>query len=176
MAAEILRAWGANPNGVEIVAHPAIDASGNSAFEVKAPLPWPIPLPSAKLQPADPSIMSLGEIKLRLTGVPPGSFAANIDGADVAGSVTSEQLTNGINVGELSKPSLGASTALALSIRQRADLFFFRWRQVEAPYAEKYPNGRAAVSALDALIGDLGAREREQSKPRENKIVIRKAG
>lgn len=174
MAAELLRAWGAPSAGAEVAARYAPEISGAMRFLVKAPLPWsPVP-PSETMRRAAPGIEELGRIRLKMGGAAEGSYSLSVDGSP-AKTFSARQLSEGIDLGALSPAAREASTALGSLIRQRADLFFMRWRQIELPFAGKFTHATDAVSSLDSLIADLNERERAMAQPREYQVVIERA-
>src|SRR4030095_16543690 len=91
MAAEILRAWGAPPGGLELSKQVKLEPDGTATTSVAAPLPWPEPLPSEKLRKVSPLMMDIGRVILHITGLPPGEYKISIDGKD-AGKYTSEAM------------------------------------------------------------------------------------
>jgi hypothetical protein len=123
------------------------------------------------LSRAAPGVEELGRVRLRVGGAHDGAYAVSVDGAP-AKTFSARQLRDGIDLMELSTAAREASTALGTLIRQRADLFFMRWRQIELPYAGKFTHAPAAVSSLDGLIADLNERERVIAQPREYHVVI----
>lgn len=175
MATEILRAWGAGPEGVQLARQVEINKNTGTSLSVSAPLAWPVPLPSEIIRRVSPQIMELGEVKLRLTGVPAGTYRVNLDGAD-AGEYTAAKLKDGIMLDALDRRSVEESRALAALVRQRADLFFMRWRQIEVPFANQYRNANATVSAFDALINELTERARQLAQPHMYQLLITRTG
>jgi lysophospholipase L1-like esterase len=173
MAAEILRAWGAPVKGVEIKRQATLDADGVARLSISVPLYWPVPLPSETLLRASPDITELGRINLKVSGLPAGNymvFLADLDAVDY----TAKELQDGIALKLMPARHVEAAKTLAILIRQRADLFFTRWRQVEVPFAGHFRQTRAAVFSLDSLINELGARERALAHPHQYQIVVRR--
>jgi hypothetical protein len=174
MAAEILRAWGAPPGGFELSKQVTLDQDGTASVSVAAPLPWPEPLPSEKLRRVKPVIAELGQVILHLTGLPSGQYKVEIDGKD-AGEYTSQVLSRGIPVGFLSGKATDATRALASLVRKRGDLFFLRWRQVEAPFATQYQSATKVISSLDLLIDEIQERTRLLAMFHKYQLVISRA-
>ncbi len=170
MAAEILRAWGAPPGGLELSKQVTPDQTGNASLSVVAPLPWPEPLPSEKLRRVKPG-MEIGRVLLHLTGLPSGEYKIEIDGKD-AGKYTSDALSGGIPVSRLSGKATDETRALAVMVRKRADLFFWRWRQIEAPFATEYQSANKAVSSLDILIAEIQERLRMLGAFHKYQVVV----
>jgi lysophospholipase L1-like esterase len=174
MAAEILRAWGAPPGGFELGKQVTLDQDGAAKVSVVAPLPWPEPLPSEKLRRVKPVITELGQVILRLTGLPPGQYKVEIDGKD-AGEYTSLALSRGIPLSFLSGKATDETRALANLVRKRGDLFFLRWRQVEAPFATQYQSTTKVISSLDLLIAEIQERTRMLAVFHKYQMVISRA-
>jgi lysophospholipase L1-like esterase len=180
MAAEILRAWGAPDNGVEINRPASMDGPthfkpGDSLpFAVTAPLAWPEPLPTDKLRAVWPQIMQMGMVTLRITGLAPGAYKVSVDSSE-AREFTADDLARGIALNQLSKQSQDDSRALAGLIRKRADWFYTRWRQIEVPYATEYKATTNVVTAFDALIAEMAERARLKAALHKYEIVISRA-
>ncbi|MFL6227161.1 MAG: SGNH/GDSL hydrolase family protein [Pyrinomonadaceae bacterium] len=174
MAAELLRAWGAPVAGAEVAARIIPGATGVSRLVVSAPLPWPPVQPSETLARAAPFVAELGRVRLKMGGTTDGSYSVGVDGSP-AKTFNARELSDGINLAELSATAGAASSSLGALVRQRADLFFMRWRQIEVPFAGKFTHAPVAVSSLDALIADLNERERVLAQPHEYHVVIQRA-
>jgi hypothetical protein len=172
MAAELLRAWGALPAGVEMNRAVKPGADNTAALSVNAPLPWPYPVPSEQLQRVEKEIVESGSIRLRVTGLR-GKYTVNIDGKDV-GNFDGASLEKGLSIGALSPKALEQSKALAALIRKRADLFFMRWRQVEAPLANDYKTASQVVASFDSLIDEMTERARGLGALHEYQLKITK--
>ena len=170
MAAEILRAWGAPLSGIKLSKQMKLEHEGTASFSVAAPLPWPEPRPSDKLRRVTPVIMKIGQVILHLTDLPSGEYRVSIDGKD-AGKYTSEALSAGIQVSVLSDKATEETRVLAGLVRKRADLFFWRWRQIEVAFAE-YQSVARAVSSLDSVIGEMEERTRTLGAFHRYQLVI----
>jgi len=171
MAAEILRAWGAPPGGFELSRQVTVDPDGTTSLSVEAPLPWPEPLPSEKLRRHKPMITDIGRVFLRLTGLPSSEYKILIDGKD-AGEYTSQALSGGIPLSLLSAKATDETRTLAGLVRKRGDLFFLRWRQIEAPFATEYQSTSKAVSSLDLLIAEMQERTRMRGAFHKYHLVV----
>ena len=173
IAAEILRAWGASPTGIEVDRQVAMAMNGKASVSVSvsAPLPWPMPLPSKTLRVVAPGVSELGQVVVKLKGLPAGTYELRVDEIK-AGEFSAEQMSAGITVSELSPKNLAMSRTLAALVRQRVDLFQTRWRQVAVPFGAKYRGGPAAVSSLDALIAELARRSRVLAQPHTYQINV----
>lgn len=175
MAAEILRAWGAAAERIGIMEKEGnfqsdITRSFSSKLEIKAPLPWPSPLPSEIVRKARPEITDLGLVKLRIAIPTSGKYSVTVDGSP-ASEFSADQLKAGIAL--TSEKAMAESRSLAALIRRRADLFFTRWRQIEVPLAKDYKSAARAISSIDSLIEEMTARARALSKPHTYEIVIK---
>lgn len=171
MAAEMLRALGAPGGGEEITRRMTVEENKPADFTVSAPLSWPVPQPSERLRGVRPEIMNLGKVGLRITGLAPGKYRVTIDGAD-AGEYTDENLAGGIPLAALSQKAAEESRAVASLVRKRADLFFWRWRQIELPFGAEYKATTNAVFALDSLISEMADRARALAAPHKYQVVI----
>ena len=158
MAAELLRAWGALPSGVEMGRAVKPGPDNTAALSVTAPLPWPHPAPSEQLQKVAIGIVESGSVRVRVMGLR-GRYRVNVDGKD-AGDFDGASLEKGLSIGALSPGAVEQSMTLATLIRKRADLFFMRWRQVEAPLAKDYKTAAQVVSSFDSLIDEMTERAR----------------
>ena len=173
MAAELLRAWGASPLGVEMSRAVKPGADNTATLSVTAPLPWPYPLPSERLQKVEKEIVEIGNIRLRITGLHSGKYRLAVEGKD-AGDFDAASLEKGVAIGVLTPNAIEQSKALAALIRKRADLFFVRWRQVEVPLANDYKTASQVVSSFDSLIDELAERARGLGALHEYQLKITK--
>jgi len=122
-------------------------------------LPWPNPQPSDTIAKTYPDIIGEGTVIAQLTGLGQGRYTVNVDGKDV-GQYSADAIAEGLPVGRVSAQAVAASDQLASLIRKRADLYFFRWRQVALPYAKDYQTAEPAAQGLDALIEEMRNRSR----------------
>jgi hypothetical protein len=171
MAAEILRAWGAPPEGIEITGEVKPGGSPDASLSLNAPLPWPAPQPSVRLARAWPQINAMGRVRLKLKGLSAGSYSLRVDGSD-AGEYTAERLSSGIPLNSSSVQSIEAAAALAALIRQRADLSFMNWRQIQLPFAGKYKAAPASVSSLESLANEMSESARMLARPHTYRITM----
>ena len=167
MAAEILRAWGAPPDGV--VREAAAPKTG--ALEAAAPFPWPAFGPSEKLLAAGEAVRALGAVRVKVGGLAPGRYRVTVDGAD-AGVLTADQLAGGVPVGSLSAEARKAAAALSELVRRREELYFVRWRQIEATPLGSYGSAPRALEGLDALVAEMFAEERRAGAPHTYRIGL----
>jgi lysophospholipase L1-like esterase len=154
MAAEVLRAWGASTDGL------GVSKKGPAqTFTITSSLPWPSPAPSETIAKVCPDILGLGKIRLHLDGLEHGRYSVSIDGG-TAVSFTDDQLHEGVDISRVSAKALADSERLAALIRKRADLYFFRWRQIELPYSKDYKTATPATAAIDSLVDEMRDRAR----------------
>jgi len=161
MAAEILRAWGAPTKGHEATSNMTVASGSPATATITAPLPWPRPQPSEALAKVCPDILTEGDVTVRIAGLGAGTYSLSVDGKD-AGQFSSRALAEGLPVGRLSSTATEASSKIESLIRSRADLYFFRWRQIEVPYAKDYKGAAPATAALDSLIEEMRGRAQAQ--------------
>ncbi|MER3426477.1 MAG: hypothetical protein C4334_00025 [Pyrinomonas sp.] len=171
MAAEILRAWEASPDGMELTRSVALDADGSAIVNVNAPLPWPSPAPSKEMQQVRPAIEKLGQVRLRIVGLPAGHYSVRVDDGE-AMQFSAQELERGIPINALSKAARERTDKLASLIRRRADLFFLRWRQIEVPLAGQYRSVPRILSAFDEFDAEITAQERTLAQPHRYRINI----
>ena len=171
MAAEMLRAWGAPPGGLEISKQVSLNQDGTTSLTVTAPLPWPEPLPTDKLRRLKPVITEIGQAILRLTGLPQGDYKLAVDGKD-AGDYSSQALSGGIPMSHLSGKATDETRALAGLVRKRGDLFYLRWRQIQAPFATEYQSTNKVISSLDLLIAEMQERARMLGAFHRYQVVV----
>ena len=169
MAAEILRVWGASPTGATVTIEAA--KSTLAKLSIAAPMPWSVPLPSARLQSVRPEIKLLGGVNLRARGLAAGRYRVTVDGA--AQEFTAAQLDAGVSLSDQSATARQASEKLAKMARERADLFFFRWRQVETKLDNaNYQTLSDALARFDALLDEMTARERRAAQAFSYQVSI----
>lgn len=157
MATEILRCWGASPKGAEIDQKVDIGQDKTTSFSFIAPLPWPSLSPSEKIRNIRPEVMGMGKVNLKLTGLPPGKYAINIDGKD-ADEYTAQRLSSGIPVSSVSKQAKALSRLLGSLIQQRSDIFYLRWRNIKQPLSEEDTRTASVVSTLNSLEKEMAQR------------------
>ncbi|MEW6492327.1 MAG: SGNH/GDSL hydrolase family protein [Cyanobacteriota bacterium] len=157
MATEILRFWGASPKGVEIGKKVDIGQNKTTSFSISAPLPWPFPSLSEKIRNLKPEVMEMGQVNLKITGLPPGKYGINIDGED-AGEYTAEKLSSGIAVSSMSEQAQALSRLLVSLVRQRSDIFYLRWRDIKQPLSGADKRTASLVSTLKSLEKEMEQR------------------
>ena len=124
------------------------------------------------MQKVEKGIVEIGGIRLRVAGLR-GKYKVNVDGKD-AGDFDGASLEKGVSIGDLSPTALERSRTLGALIRKRADLFFMRWRQVEAPLSNDYKSAQGVVSAFDLLIEEMTERARRLGSLHEYQLKITK--
>jgi lysophospholipase L1-like esterase len=173
MAAEMLRAWGAPPHGVEL-ARTATLEGGQAVLTVFAPVPWPQPLPSEKLAKVSPQINELGAVGVRITGLAAGKYKLTIDGKN-AGVYAAESLAGGVRIGESSDAAAEESKSISSLIRKRADFFYTGWRQVVLPLAPEYDGAAKMLASLSALSAEMQERTRMRAGFHKYQLIISRA-
>lgn len=171
IATEILRFWGAPAKGQEILKKVDIGENKTTSLSVSAPLPWPSPLPSEKIRKIRPEVMEMGKVNLRVTGLPAGKYVINIDGAN-AGEYTAQRLGFGIPLSSLSAQATKLSGSLVTLMRQRSDIFYTRWRNIELPLSGEYKSAVDVVSALNSIENEMAQRIRILGGLHEYSLVI----
>ena len=174
MAAEILRAWEAPPAGLDLNRQVSIGENHDASLTISAPLPWPQPLPSEKLRKVSPQIMQMGEVTLRLAGLPSGKYRISVDGKET-GEYSADQLASGIRLNLLSEKAIEESRAVADLVRKRANFFFMRWRQIELPLAAEYKSTASVVSSFDSLIAEMRDQARRLGASHNYRVNISRA-
>jgi lysophospholipase L1-like esterase len=173
MAAEIVRAWGA-PEGGALVSRTMGTRNSSLNFNVVAPLPWPAPVTSERIQQAYPLIGNLGAVTLKIGGLAPGNYKLNVDGKS-GESYSAKQLESGVPIGTLSEIAQKASEDLGKAVRDKEDIEYTRWRDVQLRYA-KLKATPIAARLLDSLANEAYAYARWQAKPREYEITLTMVG
>ncbi|MDX6711699.1 MAG: hypothetical protein QOH96_2715, partial [Blastocatellia bacterium] len=110
-------------------------------------------------------------IVIKFKGLPLTPFNLKIGGKEI-GVFNGKQLESGLDLNALPGIDRTSTTKLLALIRQRADLFFMRWRQLEVPFSGTYVHTTSTVTAMDQLIDDLLERERKLAKPVDYQISI----
>ena len=142
IAAEILRSWGVAARGTDLRRAAEVAADKSARLEVQAPLPWPVPEAGETMRLVRPDLSEMGSVVLRLTQMPPGIYALEVDGAE-CGEVTEEQLARGISIAGLSPVAVEKARGLAALLHHRADIARFAWREIEAGELSELEGARA---------------------------------
>ena len=116
-------------------------------------------------------ITEIGQVNLHLDGLPSGEYKIAVDGKD-AGKYTSQAMSAGIPLSLLSGKATDETRVLAGLVRKRADLFFLRWRQIEAPLATEYQSATKVLSSLDLLIDEIQERTRMLGAFHRYQVVV----
>jgi lysophospholipase L1-like esterase len=164
MAAEILRAWGAPEKGAVVT----FNGTGTKNVSIFASLPWPAPVVTSRILAADPLLGSIGSVTLKIKGLAPGEYRLSID-ALPAESYSTAQLEAGIPIGTLSKKAQDAAEDLGKAVRNKEDIEFMRWRDVQLRF-EKLRATTVAQRGLDELAQE--ANELARTKAQARKYVI----
>jgi hypothetical protein len=173
MAAEIVRAWGAPVSGAVVSQKTGIKNS-SANFTVLAPLPWPASVTSERIRQADPLIASIGSVTLKISGLGPGNYKLTVDGKQCE-NYSAEQFESGIPIGTLSDAAQKQSADLARSVRDKEDIEYMRWRDVQLRFA-KLKATPVAAQLLDSLASEAYAYARSQAQPRKYEITLTMVG
>jgi hypothetical protein len=106
---------------------------------------------------------------LKLAGLPQGSYEVKVDG-NVAQSYSAGQLEKGIPIGTLG-PAQQESGDLGKAVRDKEDVEFMRWRDVQLRFT-KLKSATNAAQALNELANEANEVARLKAKPRKYEITI----
>jgi lysophospholipase L1-like esterase len=194
MAEQLLKAW----NARAIVASVSIDAAdskptvasaehatvtdlsssnGIQWTEVDDALPLPfadwtaMPLMSLTINSSDIT-EALNQEPLKVTGLKPGRYTLQIDGAAV-GTFTSDDLAKGVNLATLKTPmATQASDVYRLTV-SHSTVHNDRWRSIQVPLTPfNLQETKSAMDSLDALEAALVAKQREAAQPKPHTFQI----
>lgn len=186
MAAEILKAWHADP----LVSDTVIDWNTGKATTQNATLRgWSngsfsllekaLPMPIARKEPTVALMLksydfdgTLNRENLRVTGMPAGNYTLNIDGKPV-GAFSDHDFENGVNLATLVTPMSQQADQIA-GLTQRLDnLRYDRWRNFEVGLADAPKRERdAAIQSIERLEAALDQQRRQAAKPVEHRFQI----
>ena len=125
---------------------------------------------------ARPEIGEMGSVILRLSQVPPGTYALETDGAE-CGEVSEEQLARGLSIAGLSPVAVEKARALAALLDQRGQVARFAWRTLEAGSGmdQKKATPRA-LEALRDLVEEMTDQARALARPHSYSVRLRLVG
>lgn len=172
MAAEILRAWGAPVKGEALTRRAKIEVNRELSLRIAALLPWPVPLPSERMQGVEPQIRQMGDDTLRVIGLSEGAYTISVDGS-MPESITSAQLRSGVPFGFLSAQAMQESRALDELVRLRTFMYQTRWRQIELQ-SPGFDRAMPTLADFDSLIEQVFEQERVLAKPHEYHVVVKR--
>jgi GDSL-like Lipase/Acylhydrolase family len=190
MSEALLKSW----NAPSLVSSLTIDAeSGNvedskqiSVTNLKAdgPLSWdslesslPMALdPKDKLLPlaltSSDFLDALDREELRVTGLKPGRYTLEIDGAS-AGAYDAEDLAKGINLATADTPMLHQALDVHALTLQHNNIHFFRWRNLQVPMAkDTYASKDQTIADLDRLDSEIVAKQRATAQPTQHHFEL----
>jgi hypothetical protein len=170
MAAEIVHAWGAPEQGIVITRKLTNDPT--TILSVSAPVPWPAPVISERIRKAFPLLETIGAVTLKVNDLPEGNYELSVDG-NAAGVFSEEDLEKGISIDKLSEHGPKASSDLAKAMRDKEDVEYMRWRDVQLRFAKLKTTANASL-ALDALAREANAVARTKAQPLRYKIKLEK--
>jgi lysophospholipase L1-like esterase len=117
-------------------------------------------------------IEALNRQPLKVTGLKPGDYALRIDGMQV-GVFTANELAAGLNLGALPTPMARQAAEVHRWTLKRTATHNTRWRTFEVPMEEdQLAKEPAALAALDALEGELEARQKAEAQPVERHYEV----
>jgi lysophospholipase L1-like esterase len=183
MAEALLKAWNAPAlvTAVELDAAKvqAVRADNTTVSDLKEAngLTWtqsdralPMPLDSRDrvlklaVQSSD-FVQALDQQPLKVTGLKASRYLLKIDGDEV-GTLSREQLEQGVNLAELPTPMVRQAQAVHDLTRKHNDLHAVRWRELQVTLAgQPLPHLPQALEALDNLEADLVAQQRATAQP-----------
>jgi hypothetical protein len=184
MAAALLKAWNAPAlvTAVEIDAAKVrtVGAENTTVSDLKESngLAWtqndkalPMPLnlkdPAMKLaiQSSD-FLQALDWQPLKITGLKGQRYLLKIDGEEV-GTLTRQQLDEGINLSDLSTPMAKQAQAVHDLTLKHNNIHSTRWRELQVTLAQlSLPHLSQAMEALDNVEADLVAQQRQTAQPK----------
>jgi lysophospholipase L1-like esterase len=183
LAAALLKAWHAPAivSAVEIdAAHLRTLRADNTAvrslaMDVKLSwtqddhaLPFPIDVSDPAIALAvrcSDIVEALDQETLKVTGLTAPRYQLRIDGDEIA-TFTRSQLEEGVNLAQLDTPMKKQAMQVHRLTRERNEVQFGRWRQVEvALERDVLPNKQAALDTLGALEKDLYAKQHAAAQP-----------
>ena len=189
MAEQLLKAWNARP----IVAAVTIDAAKGKVtqaeftkitdFHADHPLVWTetddaLPLPLVPMLANDKDhtlalaiqssdiVAALNQEPLTVTGLASGNYKLTIDG-EAFGTYSAQDLAKGVNLAVLNTPMAQQAMEVRTLTSQHVDLHQYRWRSIQVPMLNtgNVPHLDEALQGLDALEGDLVAKQHEAAQP-----------
>jgi lysophospholipase L1-like esterase len=197
MAEQLLKAWSARP----VVASVTIDASGPKPAVVSSEhaevsnlnadkgVGWTetddaLPLPFAEWTSGGAGTLmslairssdvteALNQEPLRVTGLKPGNYMLQIDGATL-GTFNSDDLAKGVNLAVLNTSMSQQANEVYLLTMEHATIHNDKWRSIQVPLAKyNLPEAKPAMDALDALETGVIAKQREAAQPKPHTFQI----
>lgn len=198
MAAEILKAWGAQPVVSSVVldaSRPTARIDSSQSAKVTAlsggtSISWTelddaLPLPFAQWQEmwdggstvhlviqSSDMTEKLNQQTLKVKGLKSGSYSLKIDGTSI-GAFNNDEFSAGINLATFKTPA----TDQALKVYQLAvsheEIHFDQWRNIEMPLAGyKLAEAQPAESALTILDDAVASQMKEAGRPVEHHFEI----
>lgn len=186
MAQALMRAWKLDP----VVARVHLDAGGKvveaenakvegfdgrSWTETDGSLPFWVEPDNAAVQLVlahSDFTDSMNREMLRVDGLEPGSYSLLVDGKAVA-KFSNADLEVGVNLARFDTPMREQGLKVYELIRQRCDLDFFEWRQVEIAGSD-LKTAAAAEQALRAMEAELEKRRLAAAQPKPHHFELRR--
>jgi lysophospholipase L1-like esterase len=189
MAEQLLKSW----NAPSVVSDVEIDAaSGHIAHATNAEvtgvetknglrwsqtdrsLPMPINWKDETLALAVHSsdfVDALDHQMLKVTSLPAGTYTLNIDGSP-AGSFSSQDLANGINLVNYPTPMMEQAAEVHALTLKHNNIHFARWRTVQTPLDGSGFDTAQAESSLDALEDQVITAQRVAAQPKAHHFEL----
>jgi lysophospholipase L1-like esterase len=189
MAAALMEAWHVNPvvSDVTILADEAkVTAASRTTIsglqktptglrwtQLDEALPLPLDLNDAMTTVLlkESNIEQLDRQRLRIRGLPPGSYDLSIDQKPIA-TFSPETLEQGINLALLKTPMLDQARGIDWEENRRATLAQARF--ILSAETAKQPDPAAAEERLQAAEDELATTVRKQAAPKPHNVEVRK--
>ncbi len=173
MAASILKAWGAQPEPMEITLNPA------SSTPATLPLPWPLPDKAAPAFAVSPLPGTLNAFRARASDLKADRYDLLVDGKPAA-SVTRQELAAGLDLTRLpGLPQNKQAVQVRDLVQSRLDSWRYLWNTGPNAIAHKSdaPSGAevAALTAIDQWLDDRRDQAREAAQPQTHTFSLRPA-
>ncbi|MFI5184559.1 MAG: SGNH/GDSL hydrolase family protein [Vicinamibacteria bacterium] len=189
MAAALLRAWGASNlvSSVEIdaaagevrhqegtvVSDVAKTAGGVTWTALDASLPLPLEPSDATVQLAElagAGLLDLGQVRVRVTGLPEGRFTLKIDGDAVGPGFAGAELAEGIDLSRFESPLLWQARHVRWTTSDHTEARAMRLKLlVKAPRDSNTP---AAARLMERLDAEAVKARREETRPKPRRFEI----
>jgi lysophospholipase L1-like esterase len=115
---------------------------------------------------------ALDREELRVTGLKPGRYSLNIDGAP-AGTFDSEALAKGINLATMDTPMLKQALDVHALTLMHTNIHNIRWRTLQVPMAkDSYESKDKTMADLDQLDKEIIAKQRATAQPKSHHFEL----
>jgi lysophospholipase L1-like esterase len=111
-------------------------------------------------------LQALNQQPLKITGLKASRYLLKIDGDEV-GTLSRDQLEQGVNLAELPTPMVKQAQAVHDLTLKHNNIHAVRWRELQVVLAQQpLPHLPQAMEALDNLEADLVAQQRATAQPK----------